>query len=226
MSQLPRVSVFPQTLFFIILQSLLGFAVADDPANPFDGKSLSDWTTIDGKPAPSGWQVVDGVIHLTKDGKGSGHIVTASDYGDFVLSFEWKIAPGGNSGLKYKVRTYGTRTIGCEYQIYDDTGVKKVEPRNSAGSLYDLYEPKPSKKLMPVGEWNHAKIVVQGNRIEHWLNGEKIVEAIVGDSEWKKRVSESKFSEYEEFSQQPKGKLMLTDHGSEVWYRNFSFDAH
>ena len=196
---------------------------AADPPDPFDGKSLAAWTTIDGKPAHEGWEVLDGMIHLKKDGKGSGHIVTANEYGDFSLSFDWKIALGGNSGLKYRVRSYGERVLGLEYQIYDD-GKQQVPPRNSAGALYDLYEPSSAKQLKPVGEWNQAKISVQGNRIEHWLNGQRIVTATVGDSEWQKRISESKFSEYAEFSQQPTGKLMLTDHGSEVWYRNFLFE--
>ena len=195
-------------------------------ADPFDGKSLSAWTTIDGKPVTAGWEVVDGMIHLKKDGKGSGHILTANEFGDFTLAFEWKIAPGGNSGLKYRVRSYGNKLLGCEYQVYDDEGKKKMQPRNSAGSLYDLYEPNSAKQLKPAGEWNQAEIVVRGNRIEHWLNGLQVVTATVGDAEWQKRISESKFSEYAEFSQQPRGKLMLTDHGSEVWYRNFAFEPH
>ncbi len=199
---------------------------AADSLNPFDGKSLSAWTMIDGKPVTSGWEVVDGMIHLRKDGKGSGHIITANEFGDFALAFEWKIAPGGNSGLKYRVRSYGNKLLGCEYQIYDDEGKKKMLPKNSAGALYDLYEPNSTKQLKPAGDWNHAKIVVRGNQIEHWLNEKQVVHATVGDSEWKKRISESKFSEYPEFSQQPRGKLMLTDHGSEVWYRNFVFEQH
>ena len=164
------------------------------------------------------------MIHLKKEGKGSGHILTANEFGDFTLAFEWKIATGGNSGLKYRVRSYGNKLLGCEYQIYDDEGKKKMQPRNSAGSLYDLYEPNSAKQLKPAGEWNQAKIVVRGNRIEHWLNGLQVVTATIGDAEWQKRISESKFSEYAEFSQQPRGKLMLTDHGSEVWYRNFAFE--
>ncbi len=199
---------------------------AADSLNPFDGKSLSAWTMIDGKPVTSGWEVVDGMIHLRKVGKGSGHIITANEFGDFALAFEWKIASGGNSGLKYRVRSYGNKLLGCEYQIYDDEGKKKMLPKNSAGALYDLYEPNSSKQLKPAGEWNQAKIVVRGNQIEHWLNDKLVVNATVGDSEWKKRISESKFSEYPEFSQQPRGKLMLTDHGSEVWYRNFVFEQH
>ena len=199
---------------------------AYDPPNPFDGKSLAAWTKTDGKPVTDGWEVVDGMIHLKKDGKGSGHIVTGNEFGDFTFTFEWKIAAGGNSGVKYRVRSYGNKVLGCEYQIYDDAGKRKMLPRNSTGALYDLYEPNSSKQLKPAGEWNQAKIVVRDNRIEHWLNGQQVVAATVGDSEWKKRISESKFSEYEGFSQQPRGKLMLTDHGSEVWYRNFSFEQH
>lgn len=214
-------------LMVALVYATLGYSVhADGPPNPFDGKSLAAWTTIDGKPASDGWEVIDGMIHLKKDGKGSGHIVTLNEFRDFTLAFEWKIAPGGNSGVKYRVRSYGNKVLGCEYQIYDDEGKKKMLPRNSAGALYDLYEPNSSKQLKPAGDWNQAKIVVRDNRIEHWLNGQQVVAATVGDSEWKKRISESKFSEYEDFSQQPRGKLMLTDHGSEVWYRNFSFEQH
>ena len=216
---------FPSLLSFAVLPLFSAMAYVDDSVNPFDGKSLSGWTTIDGSPAPKGWEVLDGVIHLNKSEQRTGHIVTAREFGDFVLSFEWKIAPGGNSGIKYRVRAYGERVIGCEYQIYDDASEKKVEPKNSSGALYDLYEPNAAKKLNPAGQWNRAKIVVQGNHIEHWLNGEKVVDAMVGDNEWKKRLAESKFNEHEDFSRQPKGKLMLTDHGSEVWYRNFVFEA-
>lgn len=218
------------SLYFLAL--VIGTVSATIPirsvraSEPFDGKSLSAWTKIDGTPVSAGWEVIDGMIHLKKDGKGSGHIITANEFGDFSLAFEWKIATGGNSGLKYRVRSYGTKVLGLEYQVYDDEGRKKVQPRYSAASLYDLYEPISAKQLKPADQWNHAKIVVRGNRIEHWLNGRQVVTATIGDAEWKRRISESKFSEYPEFSEQPRGKLMLTDHGSEVWYRNFVFEEH
>lgn len=211
--------VFVSSVWLVSLTTL-----AAEPASPFDGQSLAAWTTVDGKPVTAGWEVVAGEIHLRKDGKRAGHIVTAQEYGDFTLAFEWKIAPGGNSGLKYRVRSYGNKVLGCEYQIYDDGGKRKVAPRNSSGALYDLYEPNSAKQLKPAGEWNHAKIVVRGNHFEHWLNGAKIVEANVGDDEWNKRVAASKFNDVPEFSRHPRGKLMLTDHGSEVWYRAFVFE--
>lgn len=199
---------------------------AADPTSPFDGKSFAAWTTLDGKPVSGGWEIIDGVIHLKREKGRSGHIVTRAEYGDFTLEFDWKIAVAGNSGLKYRVRSYGNKVLGLEYQIYDDLGAKnKVAQKNSVGSLYDLYEPNSEKQVNPAGEWNHAKIVVQGKRVEHWLNGKQIVAATVGDEEWKKRVEASKFNDAPEFSLNPRGKLMLTDHGSEVWYRNFVFET-
>lgn len=193
--------------------------------SPFDGKSLEGWTTQDGKPVTQGWEVVDGVIHLRKDGARGGHIVTKEEFGDFQLAFEWKIAERGNSGLKYRVRNYGNKVLGLEYQVYDDAGSKnRIAPKNSAGSLYDLYEPSAAKKLKPAGEYNTARIVVRGERIEHWLNGEQIVSVTVGDAEWKRRIAASKFGDVPEFGLNRTGKLMLTDHGSEAWYRNFVFE--
>ena len=199
-------------------------AVSEDAQpSPFDGKSLAAWTTLDGKPVTQGWEAVDGTIHLKKDGKRAGHIVTAQEYGDFQLTFQWKIAERGNSGIKYKVRSYGGKILGCEYQVFDDGG-RKVNPKNSAGALYDLYEPNSAKLLKPAGVFNDAKIVVRGERIEHWLNGQLIVAATVGDEEWQRRIAASKFTEAQDFSRNARGKIMLTDHGSEVWYRNFVFE--
>lgn len=194
----------------------------------FDGKTLQGWTTLEGKPVTRGWEVVDGAIHLKPSNNPSeervGHILSEREYGDFDLSFEWKIAPRGNSGLKYRVRDYGDYLRGCEYQILDDAMYDKRDIiRTSAGALYDLYEPNSSKHLNPPGEFNTARIVVHGNHIQHWLNGSLIVSAEVGSADWKHRVAQSKFSENPGFAENRLGKIMLTDHGGEVWYRNFDF---
>lgn len=188
--------------------------------DPFDGKTLGGWTAVDGKPVGEGWEVAGGVIHRKPGGR-AGNIVTAREYGDFDLSFDWKIAAKGNSGVKYRVRSYGGSWLGLEYQIYDDAAVKKVKPVGSSGALYDLFEPNQDKALKPTGEYNTARIVVRDNRIEHWLNGKRIVSVTVGDAEWKRRISASKFADKFDFALNERGKLMLTDHGSEVWYRNF-----
>ncbi len=224
-----RRTIYSAALFALVA-SVCPFAPAEDATktklpSPFDGQSLAGWTTGDGKPVTAGWEIVDGVIHLTKGGPRGGNIVTAEEFGDFDLSFEWKIAPRGNSGIKYRVRSYDGRLLGCEYQIYDDGTAKKVQDKNSAGALYDLYEPNDQKTLRPSGEYNTARIVVRGDRIEHWLNGKLIVAATVGDAEWERRIKQSKFNDKPDFARNPRGKLMLTDHGSEVWYRNFKFET-
>lgn len=190
----------------------------------FDGKTLDNWMMSDGKPITKGWEVLDGAIHLDRGKKRSGHIVTRQEYGDFDLSFEWKIAERGNSGLKYRVRKYGKKTLGLEYQILHDPKFQNSQSsdKGSTGSIYALYEPNEKKALKSPGEFNSSRIIVHGNHIEHWLNGERIASANVGDAEWDSRVADSKFSDAEAFSRNRFGRFMLTDHGAEVWYRNFT----
>lgn len=208
----------------------LALEAAEPVADPFAGESLAGWMAADGSPGTAGWEITDGVYHLRaeavrrENGATAGHLLTVAEYGDFRLDFEWKVAPGGNSGIKYRVRRYGTRWLGCEYQIYDDTGARTTPPRNRSGALYDLYEPATDKVLHPAGEWNTARIEVRDGHVEHWLNGRRIVAADVGDDEWNRRIAESKFNDVPDFARNPRGRLMLTSHGSEVWYRNFRFE--
>jgi hypothetical protein len=188
----------------------------------FDGKSLEGWTTDSGEPVTTGWAVEDGM--LVRKGRG-GSIFTAQEYGDFDLSFEWKIAPRGNSGVKYRVAHYEKGVhgnpgwLGCEYQIFDDAG-RGARPRYSSGAIYELYAPSNNKKLRPVDEFNDARIVVRGTKIEHWLNGEKIIAADTISDDWKGRVARSKFGDVKGFFANRKGRIQLQDHGSKVWFRN------
>ncbi len=205
-----------------LLFCLTSARAAEEPL--FDGKTLRGWTTLEGKPVTQGWEVADGTIHLKTSDQRVGHILSEREYGDFDLTFEWKIAPGGNSGLKYRVRDYDGYPRGCEYQILDDAKYAKLDlSKNSAGALYDLYEPSEQKHLKPPGEFNTARIVVCGNSLQHWLNGRLIVSATVNSPEWRTRLAGSKFAELQNFAQNHRGRIMLTDHGSEVWYRNFKF---
>jgi hypothetical protein len=222
----------PRTLYLLLLCLLtINVAVAlffpskaaaqigDQPL--FDGKTLLGWTTLDGKPVNDGWEVVNGSIHRKLSERRVGPIVTEREFGDMDLSFEWKIAPGGNNGLKYRVRKYDDRILGCEYQIIDDAKYRKqLSPKTSAGALYDLFEPNRDKHLKPADEFNSARVVVHGNNVQHWLNGRLIVSATIGSEEWTSRVAHSKFSDIKDFARCPRGKLMLTDHGDEVWYRD------
>jgi hypothetical protein len=194
----------------------------DGATNPFRGESLAGWTTLDGSPVTKGWEASKGEIRLDRSKGRGGHILTAAEFGDFDLSFEWRIAERGNSGLKYRVRKYGNQTLGLEYQICDEPEGRPLG-RKSAGALYDLYEPSADRAVKPAGEWNQARLVVQGQKIEHWLNGVRIVSATVGDEAWQQRMAESKFAEHADFGQNARGRIMLTDHGSDVAYRNFDF---
>ena len=187
----------------------------------FDGKTLNGWTTTDGKPVTKGWEVVDGAIHLNTGAGRGGNIVTAKEYANFDFRFEWKISPGGNSGIKYRVRNYGKHTLGCEFQIIDDaTSPDGQKPKSGTGAMYDLYPPNANKYLKPVGEFNTSRVVIRGNRVQHWLNGHLIVTVCIGSCDWFQKKAQSKFKDICGFSENRCGKIMLTDHGSEVWYRN------
>ncbi len=188
----------------------------------FDGESLTGWTTASGEPVTKGWTIEDGMLVRTERG---GAIYTADEYGDFELTFDWKIAVRGNSGVKYRVAFYkkGVRGnpgwLGCEYQLFDDAG-RRSNPKTSAGALYGLYAPNDKKKLKPPGEFNRSRIVVKGTAIEHWLNGEKIVAVDSGSDDWKRRIAQSKFGIVDGFFENSKGRIQLQDHGSKVWFRD------
>ncbi len=196
-------------------------ALADTPAGwhaLIVGDSLAGWVDGDGKAvSPGTWKVADGVLHLT--GKGGGNLYSAKKYGDFELIFEWKIAPGGNSGVKYRMaKVDGRGMLGPEYQVLDDGG--KSAGKGSTASLYDLVAPDPAgKDPNPVGKWNRSRVVVKGSHIRHFLNGRKVVDITVGTAAWKAAVAKSKFANLAGFAANPKGPIMLQDHGSMVWFR-------
>ena len=207
------------TLLLLVLLAAASPVAAQGWQPLFDGQSLRGWMTLDGQPVTKGWEASGGAIHLNVAGGRAGDIVTDVEYEDYQLLFEWKIAAGGNSGVKYRVKDFGGKTLGCEYQLYDDQE-QGLPARGSTGSLYDIYEPAANKPLNPAGHFNRSLVVVRGNHVEHWLNGTLIVQAEVGSDEWRRRVAESKFADVPGFGENRRGRIMLTDHGSEVWYRN------
>lgn len=199
---------------------------SQQPVPLFDGNTLKGWTTVDGRPVTEGWEAVDGTIHLSKQAS-AGHIVSANEYGNFDLRFEWKMSKGGNSGIKYRVRQFGKSVLGCEYQILDDGGHPDGQtPNRSAGSFFDVCAPVADKQLNPVGEYNSGRIVVRGDHVQHWLNGDLVLSLHVGDTDWDAMKANSKFSKVLGFGENSNGKIMLTDHGDEVWYRNVKITAH
>jgi hypothetical protein len=213
---------------------------AGEPAagGPFDGRSLTGWRTLRGDPVAEtldaegyGWELAGGVLHLVPSGRRPDgtrgpnfSIVTAEEYGDFSLDFEWRIVAGGNNGIKYRVRRYGPKMLGCEYQIFDDVGGGvPFDHLTSCGSLYGLFAPPADKTLHPADAWNAGRIAVRGDRVEHWLNGRLVVEATVGDEAWERQVRGSKFVDRADFGRNRRGRIMITDHGAETWFRGFVF---
>jgi hypothetical protein len=186
----------------------------------FDGKSLTGWHTFGGEGVrPGGWEVVEGCLHLPTGASG-GDLVTDRDYAAFELELEWKIAPGANSGIKYRVpeTADATAMLGPEYQVLDDAANAEGTGATSAAALYALYEPS-GKQLEPAGTFNHTRIVARGERLEHWLNGVRVLECDVGSEDWESRRKASKFAPHADFAR-GRGRIGLQDHGGEVWYRN------
>ena len=179
----------------------------------FDGKTLSGWSSRNGKAPVKGWVVEDGVIHRKS---GGGDIVTEQEYEDFELELEWKISPKGNSGIKYRF----DGKLGPEYQVLDDDGHSNGKnPFTSAGAMYLMAKPNDQKELKPVGEWNKARIVAKGQHLEHWLNGSKIIEMDVGSDAWNQIKAKTKFRNAKGYGEGA-GKILLQDHQDPVWYRN------
>ncbi len=203
---------------------LLTAASAQEAKALFNGKDLSGWTTADGKPvAGKGWLVEEGgVLHRAAKG---GDIYTAEEYGDYELSWEWKISPGGNCGVKYRMTQYPEKGwLGCEYQMLDDAKHPdgKIGPHRQTAALYDILPPAADKPLKPVGEWNTSKVTVKGNTFEHWLNGTKVLSVDLGSDTFKAARAKSKFKAVTGFAENAKGRIMLQDHNDEAWFRNIS----
>jgi hypothetical protein len=190
----------------------------------FDGTTTAGWRGFRQQAMPDGWQVVDGA--LTRVGKG-GDIVTTEEFGDFDLSFEWQIGPGGNSGVFFGVSEQSTAVwhAAPEYQILDNAGHKDgATPATSTGANYALHAP-ARDVARPAGQWNQSRITVQGPRVTHWLNGEKIVEYEIGSPDWTARVAASKFKAHPAYGTVRPGRIALQDHGDRVAFRSIRIRA-
>ncbi|MEO5804383.1 MAG: DUF1080 domain-containing protein [Verrucomicrobiota bacterium] len=188
----------------------------------FDGKSTDAFRGYKRDSFPDkGWKVENGTLKTIAGGE-VVDLITKEKFQDFDLHLDWKISPGGNSGIMYHVSedlpaSYNT---GAEMQVLDDAKHNDGKnPKTSAGALYALIAPK-NKHLKPVGEWNHARLRVRGNHVEHWLNLRKIVEYDLGSKELNDLIAQSKFKEMPRFAKEKTGHIVLQNHHDEVWYRN------
>ena len=207
----------------------------------WNGKNTDGWRSIKSEDFPAhGWTMKDGVLTVhdktRHDSVAGGDIITRQRYSDFELVADFKILPRANSGIKIFVqldstpidkmtaKTNAAAAIGCEFQILDDAlhpDAKLGKNGNrTVGSLYDLIPAPKDKKVFPVGEWNHARILSRGKHVEFWLNGVKTVEFERGSEDFRKRVAASKYHAIPEFGEWADGHILLQDHGDEVSYRN------
>lgn len=200
----------------------------------FDGKTNNGWRSAKNNQFPEkGWVIGNGTISVInaegKEATNGGDIVTNKQYAAFDLSFEFKLTPGANSGVKYFVTlaedSKGS-AIGLEYQVLDDTlhpDAKLGRDGNrTLASLYDLIKAEKQKRfLRPVGQWNFGRVVVYPNdKVEHYLNGVKVLEYIRGSKQYKDLVAISKYAVWKNFGEAPQGHILLQDHGNEVSYRS------
>ncbi len=188
----------------------------------FNGRDLSDFRVFgsDACPGP-GWKIERGVLTKVPNTQG-GNIITKKKYGDFALIWEWRISAKGNSGIKYLVDESRPNAPGPEFQILDDMGHpdSKNGATHQTAALYDIFPPAADKLLKPVGEWNRSRIIVKGNRVEHWLNGSPVVEYELGSPELMAAIAKSKFRKAEGFGSKINGHIMLTDHADGCEFRN------
>ena len=198
----------------------------------FDGKTLNGWrgAYLDSLPA-RGWEIRDGMLIVQASGGGEaafgGDIVTIDEYSSFELSVDFRLTGGANSGIKYFVTEEQSKTPGSakglEYQILDDAkhpdAKLGINGNRTLASLYDIL-PAKDRKVRPIGEWNHAGIIVRGKQVEHWLNGVNVLAYERGGKTFLEHKASSKFKDLAGFGEAAKGHILLQDHGNQVFYRN------
>lgn len=192
----------------------------------FDGKTLEGWRGYNKKDASATrWKVEGGLLTVDpadgRDTRGALDLITQHIFDRFELTFEWRIAPGGNSGVKYFVLEDRQAAIGHEYQIIDDEKHPdaKLGPERQTSSLYDVLAAE-NRPLTPAGSFNLSRIVVRGTTVQHWLNGVRVLQYELGSPALQAAIDSSKFAGIERFGKLQKGHILLQDHGDRVWYRN------
>jgi hypothetical protein len=186
----------------------------------FDGTTTKGWRGYKSDAVPNGWRAANGT--LTKDSS-VGDILTADQFGNFELALDWKIAKGGNAGIFYR----GTEEYdhiywsAPEYQLLDDANAPDGKNRlTSAAAAYALYPP-PAGIVKPAGEWNSTRIVVNGAHVEHWLNGQKVVQYELWSPDWEAKVKASKFKDWPNYGRAKSGYLAIQgDHDGALALRN------
>ena len=193
----------------------------------FDGETTNGWRGYNMSEMPSAWKAIDGLLMSAGEGGDiGGDIITVDKYENFDLSLDWKLAPEGNSGILYHVvegkDLHATYYSGPEYQLIDDFGFPGgVTPMNSTGADYAMTPADTTQKeLNQTGEWNTSRVVFDHGKVEHYLNGKKIVEFTAWDEEWDEKVAKGKWKNFPAYGKAKTGYISLQDHGSKIWFKN------
>ena len=238
-----KISLFVNILLFVIVilagYNMIVFGSQSSKADDqwiylFDGTTTEGWRAYNGESLPSKWTIKDSVLtfdtnlQLEKDMKGGGDIIYyLEEFENFELYLEWKLPEGGNSGVFYHLKE-GFNTpyeVGPEYQLLDDDGWEKInnatlEEWQKAGADYAMYSPNNNKTINSAGKWNTSKIIFTPEKVEHWINGEKILSFIPWSEDWYNRKSKSKWKDAEKYGAFKKGYIGLQDHDSPLWFRS------
>ena len=193
----------------------------------FDGTNTSKWRSMDSEKFPDGWLIEGGTLSLSN--KEAEAIMTREKYSNFDLVFDFNLTPSSNSGIKYFVgelkdkRNGRTVINGPEYQIIDDYNHPEVKnhkhDEGATAAAYLIYAAK-NKKLHPAGQWNQGRIIANGNHIEHWLNGIKVVSYERGGKDYLRRITQTKFKDYYGYGEATTGHILITSHDDKVYFRN------
>jgi hypothetical protein len=193
----------------------------------FDGRTTEGWRKYKSKTMPPSWKVENGsLLSRPRQGESRGDIVTVDQFDDFELRLEWKMTKGNNSGVIYRATEEHNDVweSGPEFQVLDNTGhMDGLNPLASAGACYAVFPP-AKDVTRPLGQWNQTRIVAQGKHVEHWLNGEKLLEYDIGSTRWLAHVKTSKFFQTAyrrgNWGLAPKGHIALQDYGGAIEFRN------
>lgn len=194
----------------------------------FDGESLAGWHGYNkGDDSVTNWIIEEGALVClgAAEWDTGGDIVTDREFANFELEWDWKLEAGSNSGVMYHVvedpKYKGPFETGPEYQMIDDEGWPgELEDWQKTGADYAMNLASEDKVVKPIGEWNSSKIVYSNGHVEHWLNGDKIVEFEVGTEAWNKEKQEGKWKDYPDYASVQKGKIALQDHGKKAYFKN------
>jgi len=194
----------------------------------FDGKSLDGWRVAGDSVMRSdaGWSVEDNCLKVEwKEGNRNRNIITKQEFSDFEFSVEWKLAPGSNSGIIYHLGDTFTEASPCtgpEYQIIDELGWPvPLSEAHFTGVDYAMHVELENKRLHPAGSFNVSKIVFHGGHVEHWLNGEKIVEFEAWTEDWYNRLRQSRWVNNPCYGENRSGAFSLQNYRNcTLWFKN------